>query len=61
MEVIGQGLIAIGNAIESMAMAYMFVYIAGIASKTFLIYTNKVKIEDFKDWFNFGDKRRNNL
>lgn len=61
MEVLGQGLMAIGKAIEAVAGAVAVVYLGGIASKTFLIYTNKAKIEDFKDWFNFGNKKGGSL
>lgn len=61
MEVIGQGLIAMGEAIEAVAGAVAIIYLGGIASKTFLIYTNKVKIEEFKDWFNFGNKKGGSL
>ena len=54
MEVLGQGLIAIGKAIGAWATAYAFIYIAGIGTKTFLIYTGKSKVEDLKNWFDFG-------
>ena len=54
MEILGQGLMAIGKAIGAWATAYAFIYIAGIGTKTFLIYTGKVKVEDLKDWFKFG-------
>ena len=45
---------AIGKAIGAWATAYAFIYIAGIGTKTFLIYTGKAKVEDLKDWFKFG-------
>lgn len=63
MEILGQGLMAIGKAIGAWATAYAFIYIAGIGTKTFLIYTGKVKVEDLKDWFKFGfdDKKNGNL
>lgn len=54
MEIIGQGLMAIGKAIGAWATVYAFIYIAGIGTKTFLIYTGKAKVEELKDWFNFG-------
>lgn len=54
MEVLGQGLMAIGKAIGAWATAYAFIYIVGIGTKTFLIYTGKAKVEDLKDWFKFG-------
>jgi hypothetical protein len=56
MEILGQGLDAIGNAIGAWATAFGFVYVVGILSKTFLIYMNKAKIEDFKNWFKFWEK-----
>ena len=55
MEAIGMGLQAIGKAIGAWATAYAFIYIAGIGTKTFLIYTGKAPIEAFKDWFKFRD------
>lgn len=54
MEIIGQGLMAIGKAVAAWATAYGFIYVAGIGTKTFLIYTGKVKVEDLKGWFDFG-------
>ena len=54
MELIGQGLIAVGEAIGDIAAAVGMIYIVGIVTKTFLIFTEKVKIEDLKDWFKFG-------
>ena len=45
---------AIGKAIAAWATAYGFIYVVGIGTKTFLIYTGKCKVEDLKDWFNFG-------
>lgn len=60
MEVIGQGLMAIGKAIGAWATAYAFIYIAGIGTKTFLIYTGKAKIDEFKNWFDFGLGKRGN-
>lgn len=54
MEVLGQGLMAIGKAIGAWATAYAFIYVAGIGTKTFLIYTGKVKVDELKDWFKFG-------
>ena len=61
MDIIGEGLIAIGKAVDAWAMAFAFIYIAGIGTKTFLIYTNKCKVEDLKDWFNFGFKKGGKL
>lgn len=54
MEIIGQGLMAIGKAVAAWATAYGFIYVAGIGTKTFLIYTGKAKVEDLKGWFDFG-------
>lgn len=54
MEIIGQGLMAIGKAIGAWATAYGFIYVAGIGTKTFLIYTGKAKVEELKGWFDFG-------
>ena len=45
---------AIGKAVAAWATAYGFIYVAGIGTKTFLIYTGKVKVEDLKGWFDFG-------
>ena len=61
MEVIGQGLMAISKAVGAWATAFAFIYIVGIGTKTFLIYTNKCKVEDLKDWFNFGFKKGGKL
>ena len=54
MEIIGQGLMAIGKAVAAWATAYGFIYVAGIGTKTFLIYTGKAMVEDLKVWFDFG-------
>ena len=35
MEIIGQGLIAIGKAVAAWATAYGFIYVAGIGTKLF--------------------------
>lgn len=53
MELFGQGLIAVGGAIGDIAAAVGMIYIVGIISKTFLIYTDKAKAEDLKDWLKF--------
>jgi hypothetical protein len=57
MEIIGEGLIAIGEAISGIVSAWATIYIVGIGAKTFLIYTDKCKVEDLKDWFDFGFKK----
>ena len=54
MDLLGQGLIAIGEAVGAWATAWAFIYIIGIGTKTFLIYTGKTKVEELKDWFKFG-------
>ena len=59
MEIIGNGLIAIGKAIASVASAWATIYVVGIGTKTFLIYTRRAKNEELKDWFNFGIGRGN--
>lgn len=61
MEILGQGLIAIGNATGAWATAFGFIYVVGIAAKTFLIYTEKAKIEEFKNWFDFDFRKDGRL
>ena len=61
MEILSEGLSAIGNAIAAWATAYGFIYVVGIAAKTFLIYTEKAKIEEFKNWFDFGFRKDGRL
>lgn len=56
MEIIGEGLKALGNAVGTIATAYAFIYIAGIGTKTFLIYTGKATAEELKSWFDFVKK-----
>lgn len=56
MEIIGEGLKAIGSAVGAIATAYAFIYIAGIGTKTFLIYTEKATAEEMKNWFDFVKK-----
>jgi hypothetical protein len=56
MEAIGLGLEALGHAVGAWATAFGFIYVVGILSKTFLIYMDKAKIEDFKNWFKFWEK-----
>ena len=46
MEVLGQGLAAIGNAVGAFATAFGFIGVAGIAAGTFLIYTGKATFEE---------------
>lgn len=49
MEVLGQGLAAIGNAVGAFATAFGFIGVAGIAAGTFLVYTDKMTVEQLKD------------
>lgn len=57
MEAIGIGLQAIGSAVGAWATAFGFVYVIGILTKTFLIYTGKGEKADFNNWFKFwGNK-----
>jgi hypothetical protein len=46
MEVLGQGLIALGDAVGSIAAACGFIGVAAIAAGTFLVYTGKTTFED---------------
>ena len=48
MEAIGLGLQAFGHAVGVWATAFGMIYVIRILSKTFLIYMDKAKIEDFK-------------
>lgn len=57
MEILGNGLIAVGKAIGAWATAYAFIYIAGIGTKTFLIYTGRATVDQLKNWFDFGFKK----
>lgn len=57
--IIGDGLIAIGKAISGIASAYATIYVVGIGTKTFLIYTGRATADQLKDWFNFGFRRNN--
>ena len=61
MEALGQGLMAIGKAVSGCVAAYAWVYIIGIGTKTFLIYTGKAKNDELKNWFNFGKRKDGNL
>jgi hypothetical protein len=49
MEILGQGIIALGSAIGSIATAFGFIGMAGIAAGTFLVYTDKMTVEQLKD------------
>lgn len=56
MEALGLGLQSLGKSIGTVAVSIGWIYVVGIGCKTFLIYTGKARIEDFKDWFKFKDK-----
>ena len=57
MEIIGEGLIAIGKAISGIASAWATIYVVGIGTKTFLIYTGRATADQLKNWFDFGFRR----
>ena len=57
--IIGEGLIAIGKAIGGIASAYATIYVVGIGTKTFLIYTGRATADQLKNWFDFGFRRNN--
>lgn len=61
MEIIGQGLMAIGKAVGAWATAWAAIYVVGIGTKTFLIYTGRATADQLKDWFDFGFKRKGGL
>lgn len=46
MEILGQGLAAIGNAVGAFATAFGFIGVAAIAAGTFLIYMDKATFEE---------------
>ena len=46
MEVLGQGFMALGSAVGSIAAAFGFIGVAGIAAGTFLVYTDKATFEE---------------
>lgn len=56
MEAVGLGLQAFGKSIGTCARSIASVYIVGIICKTFLIYTGKATVENFKDWFKCREK-----
>ena len=61
MEILASAIVALGKAISAWATAYAFIYIAGITSKTFLIYTEKAKVDELTNWFDFGFGKKNGL
>ena len=46
MEVLGQGFMALGSAIEGVAAAFGFIGVVAIAAGTLLIYKDKTTFED---------------
>ena len=61
MEIIGEGLIAVGKAVSGIASAWATIYVVGIGTKTFLIYTGRATADQLKNWFDFGFKRKGGL
>ena len=61
MEIVGEGLKALGYAVGAWATAYGFIYSIGIIAKTFLIYTEKATNEQLKNWFDFKLRKENKL
>ena len=61
MEIIGEGLIAVGKAVSGIASACATIYVVGSGTKTFLIYTGRATADQLKDWFDFGFKRKGGL
>ena len=57
--IIGEGLIAIGKAISGVASAWATIYVVGIGTKTFLIYTGRATADQLKNWFDFGIRKNN--
>ena len=57
MEILGTGLQAIGDAVAAWAVTVGVVYVVGLVTKTFLIFTDKGTTADFKDWFKFWGKQ----
>ena len=49
MEVVGQGLQALGSAVTAIAVCGMFAFITLMGSITFLMYTGKIKYEEMKE------------
>ena len=51
MEILGAGLQALGSAIAAVAGWGGFVVVVGIAAGAFLVYTDKVTLEELKQFF----------
>lgn len=58
MEALGQGLVSIGDALGTIGGWIGFVCTVGIIASTFLIYTEKITLEQLKDLFNFNKDRK---
>lgn len=52
MEALGQGLASIGNALGTIGGWISFVCVVGITASTFLVYTDKITLEQLKNLFN---------
>lgn len=61
MEIIGEGLKALGGACTAWAVAYIFIYGIGCLCKTFLIYNDKATPENLKDWYKFFRDRKGGI
>lgn len=58
MEAIGIGIEALGNAIGAIVMWPCLVQVAGIGAAAFLIYTDKIKVEDIKHFIIRKENKR---
>ena len=58
MEAIGIGIEAVGNAIGAIVMWPCLVQVAGIGAAAFLIYTDKIKVEDVKNFIIKKEQKR---
>lgn len=56
--IINEGLIAIGKAVSGIASAWATIYVVGIGTKTFLIYTGRATADQLKNWFDFGFRKK---
>ena len=54
MEILAEGMMALGKAVGSIASAIATIYVVGFGTKTFLIYTGRATVDQTKDWFNLG-------
>ena len=58
MEAIGIGIEAVGNAIGAIVMWPCLVQVAGIGAAAFIIYTDKIKVEDVKNFIIKKEQKR---